>query len=570
MLVLSSVFVLSFAILFLAMDRAINPFDEGIVLVGAMRVAAGDLIHRDFYSIYGPASYYLLAALFEVFPLHFVVARIFGIAVMAATVAAVTAMLLDRARPFFVVAVASATLLLLFASPFYLYPLFPSLLLTCASVVQLTKPGPIDSPGRLAIVGACAGAAAYFRYDVAALLCLCAATSVILLIAIGRPAGTRFRDAARALGLIAGAAAAVFAPGAIAYLALAPWARFQADVIDYGIHQYAAMRGLPFPGSSALRLDPGLVTVYLPPLAFAIGATEIARRDRTGKAGRLAPDPTVRAIAICAVFSLGLFAKGWVRVSTLHMMTAIVPALVVLGLCADALWSRRRRAGSALLVLLVTAPAALDAASEARLHVGDAARSPLGWIARAAIDREPLSSGPPNCPQRPAFWGARIGPDEAAIANYIRRVTPAEERILVALDQHDRVWVNAVSLYFIADRMPATHWHQFDPGLQTRADIQAAMIDELRAQPVRLIVRDRTFSYEPNDSRRSSGVHLLDDFIARHYRKVAVAGARSVWLRIGVAVPADVPYGRAACMPDAVPEVAPSSGLAGAPGGNTR
>ena len=49
------------------MDATVGTYDEGLVLVGADRVLRGDLPYRDFWTLYGPGSYYLLAGLFRLF-----------------------------------------------------------------------------------------------------------------------------------------------------------------------------------------------------------------------------------------------------------------------------------------------------------------------------------------------------------------------------------------------------------------------------------------------------------------------------------------------------------------------
>jgi hypothetical protein len=55
------VFVVSFLVVALVMSLEIGAFDEGIILTGAMRVAAGEVPHRDFYANYGPGQFYVLA-----------------------------------------------------------------------------------------------------------------------------------------------------------------------------------------------------------------------------------------------------------------------------------------------------------------------------------------------------------------------------------------------------------------------------------------------------------------------------------------------------------------------------
>jgi len=99
--------------------------------------------------------------------------------------------------------------------------------------------------------------------------------------------------------------------------------------------------------------------------------------------------------------------------------------------------------------------------------------------------------------------------------------------------------INPMFLNYAANRLPGTHWSQFDPGLQNRLEIQQQMIAELQADDVRWVVRDTSFDgyIEPNGSSWHSGVHLLDDYIDTHYRPVGRSEGVSVWLRRDTAAP---------------------------------
>src|SRR5213593_1607939 len=68
-------FLVSF--LYLCLFRrftAMEP-DEGILLQGAQRILAGQVLYRDFFSFYTPGSYYALALLFKIFGSSLLVAR---------------------------------------------------------------------------------------------------------------------------------------------------------------------------------------------------------------------------------------------------------------------------------------------------------------------------------------------------------------------------------------------------------------------------------------------------------------------------------------------------------------
>jgi hypothetical protein len=131
----------------------------------------------------------------------------------------------------------------------------------------------------------------------------------------------------------------------------------------------------------------------------------------------------------------------------------------------------------------------------------------------------------------------------------------------MALNRHDRIFENPVGLYFAAGRPPATHWHQFDPGMQTRADIQSAIIGELERKRVRLVVRDATYEdfSEPNGSAVSSGVFLLDRYLDAHYRPVAASGPVSVWMLKGEKTLAYAPHGACEATPVGAPVEAESA-----------
>ena len=103
----------------------------------------------------------------------------------------------------------------------------------------------------------------------------------------------------------------------------------------------------------------------------------------------------------------------------------------------------------------------------------------------------------------------------------------------MGLAKHDRIFVNDNLIYFASQRLPATHWSHFDPGLQNRYDIQAEMVHELQVNSPPYVVLDSEFDkmQEPNDSSRSTGVTLLDEYIHRAYQRTQDFGDISIWQR---------------------------------------
>lgn len=66
-------------------------YDEGVSVYGAVRVLDGHLPYRDFWTMYAPGQFYLLAALFKLFGVALLVERLATAAIIAASGALVYA-----------------------------------------------------------------------------------------------------------------------------------------------------------------------------------------------------------------------------------------------------------------------------------------------------------------------------------------------------------------------------------------------------------------------------------------------------------------------------------------------
>src|SRR5580692_11140810 len=85
----ATVFAVSFLLLLTGMSVRPSMYDEGITVTGAMRVLGGQLPHRDFYTNYGPAHFYILAGLFKLFGESLLVERLLYASICALIVASV-------------------------------------------------------------------------------------------------------------------------------------------------------------------------------------------------------------------------------------------------------------------------------------------------------------------------------------------------------------------------------------------------------------------------------------------------------------------------------------------------
>jgi hypothetical protein len=87
-LIAAAIFFASLIFYLLTMSKVVGVYDEGLILTATMRVAAGEVPHRDFYFNYGPGQLYILAGLFKLFGQTVFVERVYDAVIRAAITAA--------------------------------------------------------------------------------------------------------------------------------------------------------------------------------------------------------------------------------------------------------------------------------------------------------------------------------------------------------------------------------------------------------------------------------------------------------------------------------------------------
>jgi hypothetical protein len=223
--------------------------------------------------------------------------------------------------------------------------------------------------------------------------------------------------------------------------------------------------------------------------------------------------------------------KGIVRVSVLHMSLAIIPGIVLLFVISDLRVMRRNMLFLCAAVLsgctLVVPTAVVGAAAYRTVH------SNSSWIVSGEAWAESTYG---TCRPLPDFEHMScylISNASIAAIEFLRARTVENEPIFVGVGRHDRIWANNVAFYFAAKRTPATKWYHFDPGLQTSEKIQREMIAELDGVRPRYAVLDLSYEvFEPNESSLSSGVLLLDRYLASRYTAIAKSGPIIVLKRL--------------------------------------
>lgn len=514
----------SFAALFLAMDLRIGVYDEGLVLTAAMRELAGQIPHRDFYFAYGPAQSYLLALLFRLFEPSVLAARLLDLFFKSLVIASFHAILARLVRPRLAATATALLFLLVFglsmpgsaAVPVCLAALWATWLLVPAFAARLRLREAFAA-------GLLAGFAALFRYDLG--VALAAALLLILLSAatLTRARPRQFVPAA-GVGLLGFLALAL--PAAAAYLSRAPFADFRFDVFDYPAHLFRAGRNLPFPIPHLKTLDD--LAIYVPFAAILLAGSALLPHPASAGPRRLRELPTPRMAALLAftLVAVPFTLKGTVRVSPVQMFPALVPALLILAVLLElraGLAPALRRGLALAVAALCLSTLWLDLHRLKDLHSAHSSAFHALLYPSPPSNRGPLQVGLAFDP----------GNSHRQAIDFVVANTQPRDPLYVGVTHHDRIFANDNLTYFAAGRLPATKWSEFDPGLQNQAVIQQQMIADLERNPPPYLLLDAEFDEvrEPNASSVSSGVLLLDRYLAAHYVRVRTWDEVSAWQR---------------------------------------
>lgn len=508
-------------------------FPGEIALVGAERVLAGQIPYRDFWTMYAPGQFYLLAGLFALFGTNALVSVYAGTLLCAGAVGLSSRfMALATGRAGYALATAA-----LFTGGFlatgYYYdissyaPTIFCILVALNLLVQY-----FQGRGDRALIGAglAIGVAALFKHDVGAYNAMAMLCGVLVYRLLPGDAGARRRWLRDPL-VFALAAAVPVLPVVVALAVIAGYDAFW-DTIWFPATIFGDVRGETYPS----LLPTGLYDAWavqmlrnwghyarfaLPFLVWVASLPAIAIVARGG-------DRKTAALGVTlAVAWLFHFFAAHVQVNT-HIITQTLysACLGLLLLNALTAGAPRRWVAPARGLALLIAGVWLTALAEPPVSdVLDRQGTPIVTLSLPTVSGLKLPRG-------------RAEP-LVALADYVRRRVPPGQPIYVGVRRHDIIIISRPQIYFTVDRPPATRYHELHSGVVDTAPVQAEMIRDLKAKDVKLIVLIDPFPDAMLDrvkrvirsKQPQIGATALDAFIRANYTLARQFGKYAVWLR---------------------------------------
>jgi hypothetical protein len=526
----------------IVIQRRLGVYDESLELYCAAHVLKGQVPYRDFWTMYGPAQFYVLAAFFKLLGISVWVGRLYD-ALVRAGLACVCFALTNRLASRGYAAVAFAVVLVWIScidNPVYTFPVFPALLCSLLSILFLYRYLNDSLSFRpLFLAGLLAGITATFRHDSGFYICFAELVALALLQRSRKREGLSRKPAPEFLQMVA-----IYASGilivALPVLLLLLW-KVPLHDLFYDLFYvpgkiYPKVRDLPFPRLRTLpqllhplrpddRFGAEQLIVYFPILVCLTCAAYVLSK-------RQSKSPLFDNVAqrflfiVLLLLDALLFVKGLVRVSDIQMMQSIVLAVVLLAVPMYQIRSLKSFVslpllGCVLYLVACSLPVLYEGVSNARSNL------------RAVVHPQLPDSFKHTCHPPRGLERTKcmiVEQDRAAAIQYVEQRTTPADRIYVGAGRHDKLLWSDVSFYFVSDRSSVTKWYDLHPGVQTTLPIQHEMVDSLEQYAPKFVVLDSAADRkeEPNESRHSSGVMALDDYIRSHYAPQASFGTLTV------------------------------------------
>ncbi len=513
-------------------------------MFGSTRVLAGDVPYKDFWAIYPPGQFYIVAAIIKLFGANLLYARIYDTLVRFMLVIAVY--LIAKRVTFQWLALLSALIagFMLAAAGFYSYAVFPAMCLGLWSIWLWLVSQEKRQNRWLVLSGILLGIAIFIRWDIGMYACASLLGGGYLALLFQGNAQSDSPGAQkeplldqikrlRPIHLLTPIKQLLWVLIPILIVAFcgygwvglqSGWVNLFQQVFYFPTSVLHSVRWLAYPRLIPQNLiemvpyyDIKIPKINLPGdewyefyfpiltllVSFILLSVRLIRQ-------RNSLSPNYFTTISLTVFGALLFNQALSRYDLIHVTPASILTFMVCAALIQAFSAGlHQKAGKVSLygLLIVLTVLYFSPSLKELLNTIDSA-APWGCYS---------SNKKAGC--------VMVMKDEELAAEYLQYTTLPNELIFVGNDKHDRIFVNDIGLYYLSDRLSASRYHELYPGVATTLPVQTQIVQELQSKKVSWVVRVKMWdSNEPNGSALSSGVTYLDDFIASNYHYVVAIG----------------------------------------------
>ena len=525
--------------LFLFFNQGINRYDEGLIVYGATRILDGDTPYKDFWAIYSPAQFYIMAAMFKIFGTTIIVARTWFTVIRF--ILLMVSYLIARKFVSQKNALLASALLLIWLGPFQYYgnPMHIALLFSLLSFLSLLAFLSQRLKRWLFLSGVLVGVATLFRQDAGFYTLVSSILVIIPFVFINATSKDdsfykRFLHVTKFGFCFVSGSIIILLPTLIYFLLVVPADDLVYDFITFPLKVYPAFRALPYPAPmpNPSQLFSGLVSIkqyiqmafrqlplYSPFLIYLITGFSLAVRIRK----KVIDWKQWNIWGLIFILLLGLLFLNYVRVRThlSHLMGTIIPAILLYVILLSFIpKSGKLRPVIWIFAFLLGILFVGSSIEKTEILLADGLFSQSKQYYSLERARGIYEKG---------NWVSHY---QNAI-KYIQEKVPENEKIFVGSTRHDRIIWNDILFYFLSNRHSATKYYDLHPGITTTAEIQEKIIKAIEICQVEYIVLLNQKGQRGRKKWENDriGSRILDNFIQDNFTQKKEFGNYLIWKR---------------------------------------
>ncbi len=482
------IFFAAFGWFLLGANFGINIYDEGIGILGAKRILAGEVPYRDFWTIYSPLWYYVLGAWIKLFGNEIFVIRLLTILLNSISICILyNTIKSQKINPY--LGTLSATMFLSI-SPFYGRAIPLALLFIFLIIYYLLNK---ENNRDYIIIGVLNALLFATRHDfgiyaIASIFCVATFENKLL----------KEKSINRYLIYLTTLIAILSIYFLLLHKIGALGCYFE-YAFRFVFEKFGAGRSLPFPNPLSAILEESVpigsriynfwlsLVFYLP---FVIIGTLFYLIIKS----KLEISSEGKFFVTVTSFSLIFSAQGMVRSGYEH----ILPSLLIISMLLTPNLVKLNLTNKFYLFFLLIFFSFPPTAKKVQ--------SLIYLYSDKSLEIKSHSSKFIKIPKAEADSYNNL-------IEYVK-IFDRSKYLFSGVLYHEKIFINDIMLYHLANRYPATKYHELHPGQATEADVQNEIITELKSKEPPIIV---LYYDKESEKQKIIGESYLDEYIRENY-----------------------------------------------------
>jgi len=504
------VYLTAFAWFFSGIFYNINIYDEGIGIVGSLRVLSGEVPYIDFWTVYSPLWYYLQALFILIFGDDLVTIRLLNALINSSIVLMIFSISeKEKLKPYFP---ALAVMLFIGLTPGFGRAVPMAILTILISLYFLFYS---KYKWNILISGGLIGILFGIRHDFAAYFTF---STIIYLIFERKIMQSSISN--KLIHFIIGLSSVSIA--IVIFLLITQSINdYISQAYIFVFNHFSSTRALPLPlpFSSFFDIEKSFASklfstweslvFYLPILNIILGLYLLKNK-------KIELSENGKFLIVSMLLTMFLLLQGTTRSDFEHILPSLIISMFIMQIFFQSVKLKNKFIYALLLLFIIIPPVFKNAQNLQK------------YFSSASVE---LASNKAKCIKVPVEFGN----DYNELLNYLKLNLNKDKYIYSGVINHDRIYINDVMLYYLSNKRPLNRYHELHPKQATeeaeQIEILYSLDDQTRTQ-VNWLVLLNAKSLENNLSSISSDIKILDGYIGKNYILQKYFGMYFVFKRI--------------------------------------